>query len=651
MSAPLVSIVIPVYNGANYLREAIDSALAQTYNNCEVIVVNDGSIDNGTTESIALSYGDRIRYFSKENGGVGSALNLGIREMRGEYFSWLSHDDVYFPHKIEYQVVFLRELGRRDVVLYSDYLCVNSQNVAQYEVRMDHVLLMKKPLYAIFRGCLHGCTLLIPRNAFDEVGMFNLLPTTQDYDMWDRLIRRYPFIHMPNIFVRSRLHPEQTSHGISASAEANALWVRLMEQLTPKELAQLHPTPRKFFIDMLSFFRERNYKDAYAYARKKTGLWACWMEYAKAIFKASLNTLGMLPYTTQATDFVAWVFRFLAHNGFSPSAWRWLCLRLYFATKLRLSRSQSIPFLVISLGEEKHTLPLVSVIVPTYNRAHTLPFPLDSLQRQTYGNIEVIIVDDASTDDTRAICASFAEKWRGKVTYLRNDANIGVSASRNRGIGVAQGEYITFLDSDDDYTPEKIAKQVKALRETPCAGLCVSYFTTTCDMRTNENSKLVCYPPKKDWYPTFLNPQYMWFATPAIMTPRDVLLPTGGFEPSMHCCEDLDLWARILQYHHAVLVEEPLVRIGLRNEAPRYVEWLQGRHQLYVRLAQRDASVPQETIRGWYVCLASMYAARLKEPSPELLALFTRLFETFTLPFDEMQAAVTKLLNARSGIA
>ena len=83
---PLVSIVIPVYNGGQYMREAIDSALGQTYPNCEVIVVNDGSKDDGQTEAIAMSYGDRIRYFSKPNGGCGSALNVGIANMRGVFF-------------------------------------------------------------------------------------------------------------------------------------------------------------------------------------------------------------------------------------------------------------------------------------------------------------------------------------------------------------------------------------------------------------------------------------------------------------------------------------------------------------------------------------------------------------------------------------
>ena len=97
---PKVTIVIPVYNGANYLGNAINCALAQTYQNVEVLVINDGSTDNGETERIARSYGDRIRYFYKPNGGVSSALNLGIQNMTGDYFSWLSHDDAYTSDKI-----------------------------------------------------------------------------------------------------------------------------------------------------------------------------------------------------------------------------------------------------------------------------------------------------------------------------------------------------------------------------------------------------------------------------------------------------------------------------------------------------------------------------------------------------------------------
>ena len=108
--APLVSIIIPAYNASNYLAQAIDSALAQTYPNVEIIVVNDGSKDDGATERVALSYGDKIRYFCKENGGSSSALNMGIANMTGQWFSWLSHDDLYVPEMLAKQIDYMRSM-------------------------------------------------------------------------------------------------------------------------------------------------------------------------------------------------------------------------------------------------------------------------------------------------------------------------------------------------------------------------------------------------------------------------------------------------------------------------------------------------------------------------------------------------------------
>ena len=117
MNNDKVSIIIPAYNASNYLSQAIDSALAQSYHNIEIIVVNDGSNDNGATEAIALSYGDKIKYIYKENGGSSSALNTGIQMMTGEWFSWLSHDDLYMPDKIKAQMDYLTKLN----ILESEY--------------------------------------------------------------------------------------------------------------------------------------------------------------------------------------------------------------------------------------------------------------------------------------------------------------------------------------------------------------------------------------------------------------------------------------------------------------------------------------------------------------------------------------------------
>ena len=101
---PLVSIVIPLYNGANYIEEALKCAIAQDYPNKEIIVVNDGSTDDGAGKEICLKYADSITYIEKENGGCSSALNCGIKAAKGEYISWLSHDDLYLPNKLSYQV-------------------------------------------------------------------------------------------------------------------------------------------------------------------------------------------------------------------------------------------------------------------------------------------------------------------------------------------------------------------------------------------------------------------------------------------------------------------------------------------------------------------------------------------------------------------
>lgn len=235
-----VSIIIPVFNGADYLREAIDSALAQDYADYEVIVVNDGSADEGASERIARAYGERIRYFSKPNGGVASALNLAIEHMSGNYFSWLSHDDLYMPDKLSRQVECIRRLGRSDVVIYSDYAVFSNEPEQAAPVRLPSVPSRDFRFWITVENRLHGCTLLIPRAAFAAVGTFDpALRTTQDYDLWFRMAQRFDFIHLPQVLVRARSHAEQGSlkmQGI-ARVECNNLLTGFVEQLSSAEVS------------------------------------------------------------------------------------------------------------------------------------------------------------------------------------------------------------------------------------------------------------------------------------------------------------------------------------------------------------------------------------------------------------------------------
>ncbi len=230
-----VSIVIPVYNGANYMRAAINSALAQTYKNIEIIVVNDGSNDGGETREIALSYGDKIRYFEKENGGVSSALNLALEKMTGDYFSWLSHDDVYYPEKIERQIEKIKKCNKR-TILYSNYDLINSDGEKFDTIFLNHELLTSKPDYAVFRGAIGGITLLIPKEAFEEYGGFDEeYRCVQDYLKWFQFLDKYTFVHMDEVLAASRVHEGQvTFTSPKMISEGNYLWT-LMARDYPKE--------------------------------------------------------------------------------------------------------------------------------------------------------------------------------------------------------------------------------------------------------------------------------------------------------------------------------------------------------------------------------------------------------------------------------
>ena len=237
---PLVSIVIPVYNGANYLNLAIGCALGQTYKNIEVVVVNDGSNDYGATARIAQAYGGRIRYFEKENGGVASALNLAVSETKGQFISWLSHDDLYTADKIERQISYLAaqpEPGR--CVVYGDYSVFSNKSVDDAQIFLPSTDPADFRYFITAQNILHGCTLLLPKTAFEKHGGFDEgLRTTQDYDFWFRIAGDFDFLHLPGIVVRSRSHEGQGIHKFRELhvAEVNDLLSQFAENLTDEQI-------------------------------------------------------------------------------------------------------------------------------------------------------------------------------------------------------------------------------------------------------------------------------------------------------------------------------------------------------------------------------------------------------------------------------
>jgi len=277
MYQPLVTIVIPVYNGANYLNESINSALSQTYTNIEIIVVNDGSNDNGETEKVALSYGDKIRYFSKPNGGVSSALNLCIENMKGEWLSWLSHDDLYYPTKVEEEVNYVGRLLEKNPQLNLDRVVVrcaaesidiNGKTILKYNYRdvKEKEPLIEMILNNVYNYRLAGCSFLLPAAAFHDVGKFNeSIRTVSDAEYWYRLLfAGYDFYYLDRCLIRGRVHKRQVGKTkvTTFDIEGNNLHKWIADQM------YANPDYRKgeYFLRLGGYLRKRFMPDASQYA-------------------------------------------------------------------------------------------------------------------------------------------------------------------------------------------------------------------------------------------------------------------------------------------------------------------------------------------------------------------------------------------------
>ena len=195
--------------------------------------------------------------------------------------------------------------------------------------------------------------------------------------------------------------------------------------------------------------------------------------------------------------------------------------------------------------------PRISAIIPTFNRAHLLPRAVDSILSQTLPPHSVIIVDDGSTDGTEKLI----KKNYPEIKYLKQD-NLGVSAARNAGITATSCEWLAFLDSDDEWLPEKLARQIEVLNLAPAMKICHS------DEIWIRNGKRV-NPLKKHsksggWM--FKKALPICCISPSsAMIHRSVFDNVGLFEESLPACEDYDLWLRVTSSYPVLYISEKLV--------------------------------------------------------------------------------------------
>jgi GT2 family glycosyltransferase len=186
----LVSVIIPTHDRLRMLQDAIDSVLAQTYRDFELIVVDDGS-DDGTAEKIPARYGSAVRVLAQARRGVAAARNLGVKCSRGTYLAFLDSDDMWRPRKLESQMGFMQTEARSQI-------CQTEEIWIRNGVRVNPKKRHRKPSGDIFRASLDLCLVspsaaLMTRELFERAGRFDeSFPVCEDYDLWLRIALEYP---------------------------------------------------------------------------------------------------------------------------------------------------------------------------------------------------------------------------------------------------------------------------------------------------------------------------------------------------------------------------------------------------------------------------------------------------------------------------
>ena len=202
-------------------------------------------------------------FIKQENKGLSIARNVGVEASTGDYICWLSHDDLYYPNKVERQ---MEEIEKYDenTILFSDFDLIDENGVKFNEIHYNHELLMEKPDYAVLRGMIGGITLLIPKHAFEKTGEFKVeLRCTQDYDMWFRMLENYKFIHMPENLTMTRIHRNQdTNTSPRVITEGNPLWINISKDYPLEKKIALEGSEYLFYKEMETYLKTTPYEDA-----------------------------------------------------------------------------------------------------------------------------------------------------------------------------------------------------------------------------------------------------------------------------------------------------------------------------------------------------------------------------------------------------
>lgn len=546
---PLITVVIPVYNGEATVAATIDSVLEQTFTDLELLIIDDGCTDN--TAAIVDRISDyRLRRLAYDNAGLAASRNRGLQEARGTYISFIDADDLWHPQKLEAQYQRLTHPPETHANLRSLYGVAYSWT--DYIDESGNVLKPGSHLTLDGDALAHllladflesGSNALVRTDAARAVGGFDeSLPAAEDWDFFLKLARRHFFVCVPEA---------QVYYRVSASS--------MSSQLQQQEAACLTVLERAFSDapQALQPLRSQSFANLYQY----------------------LSYRALQPPLTP--DNCRLALGFLQNiKGWDSQAPRYQPLLTELQTLCRIYQDNA-PRLAARLCDagsltpqvedlfqytRSRPYPAISVIIPAYNAQDTIGETLESVLAQTWTDLEIIVIDDGSTDNTVAAVKAIDDPRLKLFSY----PNAGQGESRNRGACHAIGEFFAFLDSDDLWTPDKLESQYRAIVEWQPPANAESLYQTRqpavayswvdwIDISGRFLQRGCEYTSNGYVYPKLLLSDFIAGGSNAMMW-RGAFYQVRGFNPDFPPAEDRDMWLRLAEKFHFVAVEKPQLR-------------------------------------------------------------------------------------------
>ena len=241
-----ISVILPVFNGERYLESAIRSILYQSFEEFELIIVDDGSTDN--SESIVkelMLNDDRIKYLkNKKNLGLPKSLNYGIRKSKGQFITWTSHDNIFYKHA-------LNVLYRSLITHGADFVYADCDVIDEFRSKVG--FLKSKPIEHLFFGnVVHAC-FLYKRAIHEQIGFYDEnLTLIEDYDFWLRCAQHFKMVNIEKILYQYRFHNGSLTHSIENNASKKEIFEANKEKMFGKVLEALNPERRSIKKLLLS---------------------------------------------------------------------------------------------------------------------------------------------------------------------------------------------------------------------------------------------------------------------------------------------------------------------------------------------------------------------------------------------------------------